>query len=64
MRKLCKTEDQRKIFDRIGDRIDGQKCDGIGAAGSFSEIVQAQQRGYIQGLRSGRIAAIRAIDPS
>jgi hypothetical protein len=61
---ICKTEDQRKIFDRIGDRIEQQKNDGIGAAGVYSEIVAAQQRGYIEGLRSGRVAAIRAIDPT
>ena len=64
MAKLCKTEDQRKIFDRIGDRIEREPRDGIGASGVFSEIVEAQQRGYIQGLRSGRLAAIRAIDPT
>jgi hypothetical protein len=61
---LCKTPDQRKIFDRIGDRIEQEPSDSIGAAGTYSEIVAAQQRGYIQGLRSGRLAAIRAIDPS
>lgn len=61
---LCKTEDQRKIFDRIGDRIEHHPKDGIGAAGVYSEVVAAQQRGYIQGLASGRLAAIRAIDPT
>lgn len=58
---LCKTDDQRAIWDAIEARIDAQPVDGMNAQG-FSEIIAEHQRAIIFGMRSARLAAIRALD--
>ncbi len=59
---ICKTDDQRRIFDRVGERIEAEPQDGIGAEGVYSEHVHATQRAYVDGLRAGRLAAINALN--
>ncbi len=44
---ICKTDDQRRIFDRVGERIEAEPQDGIGAEGVYSEHVHATQRAYV-----------------
>lgn len=61
--QLCKTAEQRAIFDRIEERIDAAPKDGIGAEGVYSEHVHSSQRAYLDGLRAGRLAAINSIKP-
>lgn len=61
---ICKTEEQRRIWDRVDERIEAERQDGIGAEGVYSEHVHATQRAYIDGLRAGRLAAINALGQS
>jgi hypothetical protein len=58
---ICKTPQQRAIFDRIEERIDAEPRDGISAEGFYSEHVHAAQQAFVQGLRSARLAAINAL---
>ena len=58
---LCKTPEQRKIWDAIDRRIDDTPTDGIAADGSHSHVVQAMQQGIINGLRIARLAAINSL---
>lgn len=60
---LIKTEQQRKVWDAIEARIDGQPVDGIGAEGTYSESVAAIQRSIRDGMRAARLAAICAMLP-
>jgi len=53
---------RQAIFDRIGDRIEDAPRDGINAEGDYSENVAAEQRAFIAGMRSARLAAIKMID--
>lgn len=59
---LCKTPQQRAIFDRIEDLIESAPKDGISAEGCFSENVHSSQRAYLDGMRAGRLAAINVLN--
>ena len=50
------------IRDRIEARIESAPVDGISAEGDYSERLLYEQRSYVDGLRSGRLAALAAID--
>jgi hypothetical protein len=58
---LCKTADQRAIWDRVEERIDAAPKDGLNTDGNYSDIIYWSQHGYINGLRAGRLAAINAL---
>lgn len=61
LRMICKTREQRAIWDRIEALIEMAPKDGIGAEGGFSESVYVGQRLYLDGLRAGRLAAINVL---
>lgn len=52
---------QKRIWDVIEERIDAAPVDGIAADGQWNVHVKWQQRGYVDGLRSARLAAINAV---
>lgn len=60
MAKICETPQQTAIWDAIEALIDATPADGIAADGEKSEAVLFAQRAYVCGLRSARLAAIRA----
>lgn len=60
---LCKTPEQRHVFEVIEVRIDATPTDGVGANGAYSEIIAEQQRSYVNGMRAARLAAIKALEP-
>lgn len=57
---LCKTPEQRAIWDRIEERIQTAPKNGLNAEGGYSDSIYWSQMGYIRGLRAGRLAAINA----
>lgn len=52
---------QQRIWDVIEERIEAFPTDGIAADGQRNVHVKWQQRGYVDGLRSARLAAINAL---
>jgi hypothetical protein len=60
---LAKTAEQRKVWDVIEARIDAAPKDGVNAEGDYNDSIYWSQQGYINGLRAGRLAAIKALDP-
>ena len=51
----------KQIWDRIEEYIERTPTDGIGAEGTFSEIVSEGQRAYVKGLRSARLRAMTIV---
>jgi hypothetical protein len=58
---LCKTPEQKAIWDRVEERIEAAPKDGINAEGHYSDSVYWSQHGYINGLHAGRLAAVNAL---
>jgi hypothetical protein len=58
---ICKTDEQRTIWDVVEKRIDAAPKDGLNAEGNYVESIFWTQQGYISGLRAGRLAAISAM---
>lgn len=48
-----------EIFNQIGDMIEAEPVDGKNAEGGHSEIVAAQQRGVVMGMRQARLRAVK-----
>ena len=51
----------KAIWDRIEDRIDAAPSDGVNWEGDYSSHLRDSQRSYIEGMRSGRLAALAAV---
>lgn len=56
------TPEQQKIWDAVERHIEAFPADGTNASGDYSHSVHVMQRAYIDGLRVGRLAAIKAIE--
>lgn len=52
---------RKAIWERIEKRIDEQPIDGISAGNEFSEVIRAEQRGIVVGLRGARLSAISTV---
>lgn len=50
------------VWSQIDMMIEAAPSDGISAEGAFSDRVADVQRGYIDGLRSARLGAMKIID--
>jgi len=61
MKDRAVTPQQRKVWDVIEASIEAQTVDGIGAEGTFSEIVAEHQRSLVSGMRAARLAALSVI---
>lgn len=60
---LCRERDEasQRVWDAIEARIEATPTDGIAADGKWNVHVKWQQVGFVDGMRSARLAARSAL---